>query len=276
MTQMIKIMGFSSRTTSVLGGVLHYFEKKARNSRGSIVLLHGIGSNATHFWRVMGPLHRAGYSVYALDLPGHGRSPDLSGTMTSELLHQMFAAWANQVVLGKFILVGNSLGGAMGLRFSLQYPSRVNRLILISPGGGFESEGEWEKFKEELDFKSVEESIQVMPKIFHQVPFYMPLFYGSFFRSMRRKGVQDLIRLTRFEDFRLDEGASTFVLLPQTLFIWGQSEKLFPRAHLAKFKRILGSQVIFEEPASISHCPQLENPGWLSQRILEFSRSVGE
>ena len=48
---------------------------EAAAPRACVVLLHGVGEYARRHNRLAVYLTRAGFSVYAMDLPGHGHSP---------------------------------------------------------------------------------------------------------------------------------------------------------------------------------------------------------
>lgn len=80
--------------------------------RAPVVLLHGIESSRTTFWRVERDLVDLGVPVTALDLPGHGRRPPLAeGERTIEGLA---AAVAPDLPAGALV-VGHSLGSLVAL-----------------------------------------------------------------------------------------------------------------------------------------------------------------
>lgn len=99
-----------------------------------LVLIHGITSSSATWDRVLPKLARR-YTVLAPDLLGHGRSDKLRDDYS-------VAAHANTVrdlldALGydSATLVGHSLGGGVALQFAYQYPERLERLVLVAPGG---------------------------------------------------------------------------------------------------------------------------------------------
>jgi pimeloyl-ACP methyl ester carboxylesterase len=264
----LKLLGFRSRQIKIRSCSLHYFEKRHPQEKGTLVLVHGVGASSGHFAQVLNSFWKKGYSVLAPDLPGHGQSDDPAEYMGSECFYGLFRDWLNQVIPRPFVLFGNSLGGALSIRFTCENPSRVSQLVLVSPAGGFASEAEWNEFKAALTFQSIEDSKMFVPKIYHQPPFYLPLTYGPFLQAMTRKGLRQLIEDTKFETFTIDD--ALLRQMPPTLLIWGRSEKLFPKSHLERFKKLLPPSVLIEEPESIGHCPQLENPKWLENRVLTF------
>jgi len=265
----LQISGFKIRDTQIEGCQIRHYEMRCPKPRGTLLFLHGIGASSVHYAKIMSRLHSFGYDVYAVDLPGHGLSSN-SFECNADSFFKVFEAWASKFLSSDFILIGNSLGGAVALRYALENPQRLSKLILISPAGGFAHEEDWNGFKKTLIFESIQDSKRFVPKIYHKAPWYLPLFYVPFLRTMRRKTIRQLIEQTQFEDFQKDP--KLYLHLPPTWIIWGKSEKLFPTAHLSRFREVLPPHVIFEEPDGVGHCPQLDNPDWLIRRLEEISR----
>jgi pimeloyl-ACP methyl ester carboxylesterase len=97
-----------------------------------VVLLHGVGGMHL-FWPPQ--IRRLpGYRVFALDLPGHGKSNHGGGLQTVEAYTEQIVVWMETVNLHRAVFVGHSLGGAIALNLSKQYPERVLGLGLFSSG----------------------------------------------------------------------------------------------------------------------------------------------
>ncbi|MFQ6398715.1 alpha/beta fold hydrolase [Nocardia sp. KC 131] len=107
-------------------------------SGAAVLLLHGGGPGATglsNYSRNIEALAQR-FRVIVPDLPGYGRSSkrvdqsdpfgDL-GRVVGGLLDELGIASAH--------LVGNSYGGAAGLRLAMDRPEKVERIILMGPGG---------------------------------------------------------------------------------------------------------------------------------------------
>jgi pimeloyl-ACP methyl ester carboxylesterase len=77
-----------------------------------VVLLHGIESSRSTFWRVERDLADLGVVVTSLDLPGHGSRP--APPPGSRTLHGLAAAVAPEVPAGALV-VGHSLGTLVAL-----------------------------------------------------------------------------------------------------------------------------------------------------------------
>lgn len=72
-------------------------------------------------------------NVYAMDLPGHGRS-DLPGCSSISDYADIVAAFIEAIDVAKVILIGHSMGGAIVQSIGLRPPSRVEGLVLVASG----------------------------------------------------------------------------------------------------------------------------------------------
>ena len=106
-----------------------------QESNPSVVLLHGSCSNSA-FWFSEIMVLSNNYRVYAIDIIGEaGNSEEYRPDLRSDA----FAIWMKEVfeALGiqKSVVIGNSLGGWMALKFATTYPEYVSGLALIAAGG---------------------------------------------------------------------------------------------------------------------------------------------
>jgi pimeloyl-ACP methyl ester carboxylesterase len=106
-------------------------EKKAP----PMILLHGSAMN-TVMW--MGDVveYSRNYRVYAVDIPGE---PGRSDEKQLPFKGPDFAEWLNDVYkalsIEKASLIGMSLGAWLAIKFSVSYPEKVDKLVLLCPGG---------------------------------------------------------------------------------------------------------------------------------------------
>ena len=129
-------MGWWERVTTALSRpkppLLHVAEDVGEGP--VVVLLHGIASSALTFVRVV-PLLRDRYRCISLELLGFGESPaPPEATYTIEEHVASIRATIDSLRLdAPFILVGHSLGSLLAARYTATNPSRVARLVLVSP-----------------------------------------------------------------------------------------------------------------------------------------------
>lgn len=72
-------------------------------------------------------------TVYAPDLPGHGRSEDPGWTLTVPELASILYEWMDVAGLGRVALLGHSMGCQIAVELAVRHPERVDRLILAAP-----------------------------------------------------------------------------------------------------------------------------------------------
>lgn len=103
-----------------------------------VLLLHGGGpgaSGVSNYSRNIAELAKE-HRVIVPDLPGYGRSTKgVDGTDPFGHLATGIRGLLDELGLDKAHLVGNSYGGACALRLALDTPDRVERMVLMGPGG---------------------------------------------------------------------------------------------------------------------------------------------
>ncbi|MFC9688292.1 alpha/beta fold hydrolase [Kribbella sp. NPDC056951] len=103
-----------------------------------VLLLHGGGpgaSGVSNYTRNIDALARR-YRVIVPDLPGYGRSTKgVDGNDPFGDLADAVRRLLDELDLESAHLVGNSYGGAAALRLALDTPDRVERMVLMGPGG---------------------------------------------------------------------------------------------------------------------------------------------
>lgn len=101
-------------------------------SGSPILLIHGLGSFAESWLPGLHTL-AARHRVYALDLPGHGRSDKpLDGPYKLDDLASFIREFMQKMGLERTHLIGHSLGGGITLRLAALYPQMTDRLVLVS------------------------------------------------------------------------------------------------------------------------------------------------
>ena len=120
------------------GAALHYLHSGPTTlpdvppalDRGRLFLLvHAAGSNAG-MWRRQLEAAALEDSVVALDLPAHGRSSGVEGLASIEAYADCVARFAQAIGLRPFVLVGRSMGGAIGMVLAARRHPLVRALVL--------------------------------------------------------------------------------------------------------------------------------------------------
>ncbi|KAF0491965.1 alpha/beta-hydrolase [Gigaspora margarita] len=116
-------------------------------STKNLVICHGYGAGLGFFYRNYHDLSQVpGWRIYSIDWLGMGRSSrpkftikshtfDESVEETEKFFVDSLEKWRQLHNIEKMTLLGHSLGGYLSAVYALKYPDRVERLILVSPGG---------------------------------------------------------------------------------------------------------------------------------------------
>lgn len=128
-----------SQFIEINGVNIHY--KEAGAVERTFILLHPFGGS-TYSWReVMDEFAKYG-RVIAYDRPAFGLT---ERPLPGEWEENPYGMKANVEILRelldsmgveKTVLVGNSAGGGVAVAFALEYPERIDELILVDPGVG--------------------------------------------------------------------------------------------------------------------------------------------
>jgi pimeloyl-ACP methyl ester carboxylesterase len=100
-----------------------------------VVLIHGLLSDSETWSGTIGPLASRGLRVIAVDLVGHGISDAPHGPYLLDDFARFLNGFLDALNLDRVTVCGHSLGGAIAVHFGYHFPSRVDRLVLVSAGG---------------------------------------------------------------------------------------------------------------------------------------------
>ncbi len=250
-----------------------YVTEAGKEHDTSIVLVHGAGDRAARDWEAVIPGLAQRYHVLAFDLPGYSRSSK-SNLLYSPARYAVFIQWLVNRYVGQkpFVLAGHSMGGAIALRYAVDYPDRLQRLILVDAAGilhrtaflkGMYTMKEREagagmrlllrtdEFDDFVRFifdeLSNDERAGKMEQALHSAPLRKLMLGGD------PKKISGLA--TILEDF----SAGVEQLRVPTLLIWGGDDTIAP---IRTAKALLGRlpEARLETIAGSGHVPMMDNP----------------
>jgi pimeloyl-ACP methyl ester carboxylesterase len=116
---------------TVYGAKIHYVEA---GSGAPLILIHGLAGDTT-IWDSVIPALSERFRVIALDQIGYGRSDKPLLNYRVSTFVDFLDGFLKELKIERTSLVGNSLGGWVAAAFALQYPARIDRLVLSDAAG---------------------------------------------------------------------------------------------------------------------------------------------
>ncbi len=98
-----------------------------------MILVHGLGGSLLDWRDVAGPLAQ-GHHVWSLDLIGFGHTPLAGRPPTIQANQRLVDRFLERATAGfPAVLIGNSMGGLIGLVEAARRPQRIASLVLVDP-----------------------------------------------------------------------------------------------------------------------------------------------
>ena len=120
-----------SRFIDVDGVRVHYQEAGDPNAP-ALLLIHGFASSTLVWSKVFLNLAEAGFRVIALDMLGYGYSgKPRNGEYTIAGQAKVITGLLDRLGIPRALIVGSSYGGAVAATCALDYPDRVEKLVLV-------------------------------------------------------------------------------------------------------------------------------------------------
>ena len=108
-------------------------------ARQTIVCIHGLTANHT-CWASMADVLAPAFRLIAYDLRGRGDSDKPEKGYSLEAHGEDLGRLLDHYGLEKAVLMGHSLGAHIAIRFAVNQPSRVSKLVLFDGGLGVRAE----------------------------------------------------------------------------------------------------------------------------------------
>lgn len=115
-----------------VGGISIRYALKGRGPK--LLLLHGFAEFLETWWRNIDSLSEY-YTVYALDLPGHGLSEEPKVSYTVDFGTGFLVSFMEALGIEHASLIGHSVCGSVSLNLAINFPEKVDKLVLVSSNG---------------------------------------------------------------------------------------------------------------------------------------------
>ena len=269
---------FTAEWVRVLGVNIRYF----RLGKGApIVLLHGLGESST-IWAYNIVQLSKNYTVYALDLPGHGHSDKPKWRYNLNISVDFLSSFLSTLNLERPHLIGSSLGGMIALEIAFKQPNQLGKLVLVDSAGlGKELPfflkimtlplvGELMTIPTKAGFRFLLKQVVANP---HSIPNDL---IESLVQERNRKGnKQSMLRILRssvnirgIHKHLIDLSRLEHLNVP-TYILWGREDKIFPSSHgkNAAMRLPRGRLTVLD---NCGHWPQIEKHREFNRLITDF------
>ena len=236
-----------------------------------IVLIHGTAASL-HTWDAWTDVLIKTNRVIRMDLPAFGiTGPNKNADYSIEAYTTFLHSFLEKLKLEKFHLAGNSLGGNIAWNYTADYPSKVEKLILVDASGLPTNKSQPAIFKMAktpilnslflyitprfLIKKNIEEVYEDDSKITDEL---INRYHKMALRVGNRKAFIDRAKT----DFKLDAQVNLEKLKSiqtPTLLIWGAKDLWIPIANGIRMNEILVNSKLEVLENSV-HVPMEENP----------------
>jgi pimeloyl-ACP methyl ester carboxylesterase len=245
-----------------------------------VVFVHGLGG-AWQNWLENIPRVAQARRVLALDLPGFGASEMPRAEISISGYGRSVNKFCELLELDQVALVGNSMGGFVSAETAIQFPSRVERLVLVSAAGVTSTNLmrrpalTWGRVAAMLGSYGAANSRAVVTR-----PVVRHVALGFVMRHPTRlradlcweqvhaagtPGFRDALEALLHYDFRdrLDD-----ISCP-TLIVWGKEDMLVPVKDADEFERLIENsrKIVMDDTG---HVPMLERPVKFNDCLMEF------
>jgi pimeloyl-ACP methyl ester carboxylesterase len=229
----------------------------------NLLILHGWGGSSDS-WRKIIEILGIKYKVICPDFPGFGKTklPEKPWNLND------FVDWLKEFTeklnLKEFFLLGHSFGGRIAIRFSISYPERVKKLVLINSAG---IKQEW-GLKERITFQLA----KIGNAVFSKKPFsrFKETVRNFFYQMARIKDyskAKGVMKETMKEIIKEDLLLDLPKIQNETLILWGEKDKILPLKYAFLFKEKIKNSKLEILP-KIGHSPHLEDPEKLAEVLI--------
>ncbi len=161
---------------------VHYVRTGPRGGT-PVLLLHAVGTDLTLWMSQLEALYKQ-YDVIAMDLPGHGFSPALTGELSFDRFAAVTADLIQNIHPGSVHVVGISFGAMVAQALAISHPDLVSSLSLLGSACTFAPE-----IRAALQQRAAFTMQQGMKAL---VPLTLERWFTAAFRK-RRPDITDLI-----------------------------------------------------------------------------------
>lgn len=225
------------------------------------------------------------FRLVTLDLLGSGFSDKPEIEYLPDQLLESLVGFMDALQIPKATLIGNSMGAGLAMGMALNYPTRVEKLVLI---GGLPPQI-MEKLASPTLRRAIETRMPVwlislgnwlfngvgtesfLKEMVHDHALLTPAVIERSNRNRRRPGVIRPIMAARnaMPVWERDYAPRLATIRQPTLLIWGEQDRVFPIAAGKELQQLIPHSQLVSIPDA-GHLPQWERPDLVNRSLIAY------
>lgn len=227
-----------------------------------IIILHGLMGGLSNFEGILDYFPQRGYQVLVPELPIYSL-PVLNTSVKSlsEFLHSFII----HKELKDIILLGNSLGGHVGLLYTKNHPEFVKGLILTGSSGLYEN-NMGDGYPKRGDYEYIKKKSQ---DVFYDPKIATKEIVDEVFESVNDRN--KLVRTLALAKSAIRHNMAKELpkMYTPTAIIWGADDSVTPPHVADEFNELLPDSNLYWIK-SCGHAPMMEHPNQFNQILEEW------
>ena len=241
------------------------FNYKSVGDGQPLVILHGLMGGLSNFEGLFDFFPKHGYAVIAPELPVYN----------STLLNTNVKYFANYVKkfidhkkLKNIVLIGNSLGGHVGLIFSKLYPKLVKGLVLTGSSGLYEN-SMGDSYPKREDYNFIKKKTQ---EVFYSPEIATKEIVDEIFETVNDR--KKLIKILAMAKSAIRHNMSSDLpkIINETAIIWGKNDTVTPPDVGVEFNNLMPNSELFWIE-KCGHAPMMEHPYKFNKILIDWLKS---
>lgn len=242
-------------------GDLNIYYQKAGYGK-DLIMLHGWGLDSSSFWPDV-DLLKDTFTLWLLDLPGHGRSDTPSKTFTITDYKNIIEQFIKRQKIKKPAVLGHSFGGRIAIKLASASPQLLEKIILEDSAGISAKSG----VKNTL-FQIIAKLVKyLIPNIFNLKELLKIKVYKILKSDYKDTGA---LKETFKKSIREDLTEDLKKIPLEALIIWGEKDKTTPlKDGKSMYQLIKNSKLLVMEETG--HASHITDPERFSYYVKDFA-----
>ncbi|MEK9613133.1 MAG: alpha/beta hydrolase [Flavobacteriaceae bacterium] len=227
-----------------------------------IIILHGLMGGLSNFHGVIDYFSKIGYEVIIPELPVYSL-PVLNTSVKS--LSEFVLKFIEHKKLQKVILLGNSLGGHVGLLFTKNYPNYVRGLVLTGSSGLYEN-NMGDGYPKRGDYGYIRKKSQ---DVFYDPKVATKEIVDEVFETVNDRN--KLVRTLALAKSAIRHNMAKELpkMTTPTAIIWGAQDNVTPPNVAKEFNELLPDSNLYWID-KCGHAPMMEHPSRFNEILEEW------